>query len=244
VLEVLEEHGLRPHVVAGTSAGAVIGAAYAAGMHPRQMRDRARRVRWADLSEPVLPRRSLLGTKRLQAFLDDVLQGKTFDQLQLPFACGTADILTGEEVWLHRPDLRVSQAVRASCAIPGIFPPVRLGGRLLVDGGLFGTVPVRGARILGADLVVAVQVAGMPFRGREPQTVVATVMAALSIMQRARELDELTGADLVIAPRTEEFSLVDLSAVDGLAEAGREATLAMLPALRELWATAAGGQTA
>ncbi|MDQ7794254.1 MAG: patatin-like phospholipase family protein [bacterium] len=236
VLEVLEENGLRPSFVAGTSAGAIVGAAYAAGVSPSRMRERASRITWADLTEPVIPRRSLLGTKRLQAWLEDTLGGRAFADLVLPFVCTAADILTGEEVWLSDPGLRVSQAVRASCAIPGVFPPVRVAGRLLVDGGVFGAVPVRAAKALGGGPVVAVHVAGAPFTGREPQTVVATVVAALAIMQRTRDYQEMSLADAVIAPPTEAFSLMDLGAAERLAELGRTAALAALPDLLRLWA--------
>lgn len=238
VLEVLEEQGLRPDVVAGTSAGAVLGAAYAAGIPAGAMRHRAAGLTWAGLTEPVIPRRSLLGTKRFQAWLDDLLGPKTFADLALPFACATADILTGEEVWLREPGLRVSQAVRASCAIPGVFPPVRIARRLLVDGGLFGAVPVRAAKALGAGPVVAVHVAGAPFTGREPQTAAATVAAALAIMQWARDYQELAQAAVVIAPPTERFSLMDLGALDHLADLGRRAAIEALPALRRLWGEA------
>lgn len=235
VLEVLEEHGLRPGAVAGTSAGAIMGAAYAAGIPPALMRRRAAGLTWADLTEPVLPRRSLLGTKRFQTWLDNVLGSRTFADLVLPFACTAADILTGEEVWLMDPGLRVSQAVRASCAIPGVFPPVRVARRLLVDGGVFGAVPVRAAKALGAGPVVAVHVAGAPFAGREPQTVVATVVAALAIMQQTRDYQEISQAAVVIAPHTERFSLMDLAAVEELADLGRRAAIEAIPALRRLW---------
>ncbi|UMY18371.1 patatin-like phospholipase family protein [Methylobacterium organophilum] len=156
VIEVLEEAGLYPAVVAGCSIGAVVGGAYAAG-RIGALKDFAlslTRRRVIGMIDPRLSGSGLIAGERLRRRLSRELEGLRIEDLRIAFASVATELGSGHEVWLtHGP---LADAVRASYAIPGIFPPVPLDGRLLMDGTLVNPVPVRLARDLGADLVICV----------------------------------------------------------------------------------------
>lgn len=155
VLRGLEEAGLQPDVVCGTSMGAVVGAAYAAGKldaFERWGRQLDRREMFA-LFDLTL-RGGLIKARRLFEFFESVLPDRTIESLELPFAAVGTDLASGAEVWLREGSLL--QALRASIALPGLITPARWEGRWLVDGGLVNPVPVSLCRALGADRVIAV----------------------------------------------------------------------------------------
>jgi NTE family protein len=156
VLRALQEAGIAVHCVAGTSMGAVVGAVYASGKIER-MAERLRKLDWAGivaLLDPVFPRAGLIDGQRVAEFVRAHVPGALIEDLALPFAAVATDWETGAEVVARSGDL--TEAVRASIAVPGIVTPVRSNGRLLVDGGLVNPVPVSVARALGAEVVIAV----------------------------------------------------------------------------------------
>ena len=156
VLRALQEAGINVHCVAGTSMGAVVGAVYASGKIER-MAERLRNLDWAGiiaLLDPVFPRSGLIDGQRVAEFVRAHVPGARIEDLALPFAAVATDWETGAEVVAQSGDL--TEAVRASIAVPGIVTPVRSNGRLLVDGGLVNPVPVSVARALGAEVVIAV----------------------------------------------------------------------------------------
>jgi NTE family protein len=164
VLEVFAEAGIPVHCVAGTSAGAIVGAAFAAGRLAefRAAMEGLSRRRVLRLLDVAWPREGLLHGLRALEFVRPHL-GETIEDLGLPYAAVATDLRSGDEVALTRGG--VFDAVRASIAIPGIFTPRRVGGRLVVDGGLVNPVPVSTARALGAEFVIAVNV--LPLRDGE-----------------------------------------------------------------------------
>ena len=165
VLKVLHKHGISPDVIAGTSIGAIIGALYAAGYDPEDIEKIVLGMDWKKLASLVdwaLPFSGLLQGKRVVSLLRSILGDITFSQLRFDFACVATDILSGEQVVLREGVL--VEAVRASISIPGIFTPVELSGRYLVDGGLVNTVPVSICREMGADYVIGVNVIPEPVR--------------------------------------------------------------------------------
>ncbi len=155
LLKVLEAEGIRPFAVAGTSIGALIGALYAAGVPAADMEDVALRVDWRQLGRlvrPTVPTSGLIDSERLERFLAELLPVRAFSELRMPLAMAATDIESGEAVILRQGELL--PALRAAIAFPGIFPPVRIGQRFLVDGGLCHPVPVSAVRELGADRVL------------------------------------------------------------------------------------------
>jgi len=250
VLQVLEEHAIRPSYIAGTSAGALVGGLYAAGLDPYQIHELARTLRWSMLSNaPVhltwsalnslaMPL-GILGLDRLPRWINDVLGAEmTFDQLKIPFAALATDVTTGETIVMN--DGALGFAIRASCSVPGIFTPVRRGGRLLVDGGTSNNLPVSVVETMGADYVIGVDL--LPFDGAgpiEPRNILEVSITALYTLIRTAQRDAPL-ADCLIQPAVAQFSLSDLTAVEGLVAAGRAAAEAKLPhLLDDLMPTAA-----
>ena len=158
VLKVLEEHGLFPDVIAGTSIGALVGALYASGLKAAEI-EKALHLdlrRLASLADVTLSLSGLVRGKRVADLLRSVLGDLTFSDLKTPFACMATDIISGEEITLQSGP--VVRAVRASISVPGIFTPVKVGSRYLVDGGLVNMVPVGICRDMGAEYVVGINV--------------------------------------------------------------------------------------
>lgn len=156
-LKALEEEDIKPYCISGTSMGAVVGAAYACGISPGDLRDIALNVRMTDIVDVTaapFTRLALLRSKKLQKLLLKHLGDKTFDDLILPFSCTAVDLYT-EKLYIFNSG-SVEKAVRASSCIPGVFRPVEHEGMLLIDGGVLCRVPVRETKQLGADVVVAI----------------------------------------------------------------------------------------
>jgi NTE family protein len=163
VLKVLEEHGIFPDIIVGTSMGALIGALYAGGIKVTDIEQftlRLNSARLALLADVTLPLSGLVGGRRVVSLLKSILGDLTFSQMKYDFACVATDIRTGEQVVLHEGTLL--EAVRASISLPGIFTPVKIGGRYLVDGGLINEVPVSVCREMGAEYVVGINVIPEP----------------------------------------------------------------------------------
>lgn len=233
VLEVLAEEGIPVRAVAGTSAGAIVGALFASGASPGEIRSVALETRWADLFAVRLPRAGLLPGDGLERFLQRVLPARTFADLRLPFVAVATDLATGERVDLAEGDL--ARAVLASCSVPILLEPVAMGGRLLVDGGISSQLPVRALRErLGAKPVVAVDV---NVGGTEPPRLdnalhVALHLAMLWTDRQTRE--EVALADALVGVDARGTTLHDLDQGLELLRRGREAARAALPALRAL----------
>ena len=235
VLKSLEQAGIRPETVAGTSAGSLVGAFWCAGFSAWQMEEVALRTREVDLSD-LSPgsRRGLMAGDALARFVNDTLKGARIEDLKTRFGAVATDLRTGETVLLRSGS--VADAVRASCSIPGVFVPRELGGRELVDGGLVSPLPVRSVRQLGADVVLAVDVAAKPARSQVPG-MYEIIMQSFEIMGRALADQEATTAQLVIRPTTSAFAASDFNQRKELIQAGYEAAQQALPALKRLLAT-------
>lgn len=232
VLQALTELGVEINILAGTSSGSIIGALFAAGYPPSAIEEIAHTTTWRDLGHLVVPRRSLLGADRMEQSLEALLRGKTFADLEIPFAAVCTDLLRAEKVALTSGP--VSLAVRASCSIPGIFPPVEWEDRLLIDGGTVENVPVQTVRQMGADLVIGVDLYSDIAPVERVEGIMGVLTRSLEISQRYRCLTEFQTADVCIEPPLAGESLVDLSRVEVYIKAGYEATMAQQKALLEL----------
>ncbi|MCM8790317.1 MAG: patatin-like phospholipase family protein [Candidatus Omnitrophica bacterium] len=164
VLRVLEREGLPISLIVGTSMGALVGAAYATGITPDQMQQRAAGFTLKKLLDPTVPKMGLLAGDKLELIIKDLLDSRTFADCRIPLAVVTTDIEKAEEIVYTKGDL--VKVVRASCSWPGIFNPVRIDGRLLVDGGIKHSVPTRIARQMGDAYTIAVDVGFCVKRGR------------------------------------------------------------------------------
>ena len=230
VLSVLDKAGLAPAVIAGCSAGALVGALYAAGMSALDISALSRSLAWKRLVRPSITGRSLFETSRLGAFLHKTLDGRDFADLPLPFATVACELTTARRVVLD--DGPVASAVLASSAIPGVFPPVERDGLLLVDGSLVDMVPAALARSMGADIVVAVDVSG-PLPRRPPRTMVQIMVAVSALQPGVAEL-LARDADLVLTPDVDAYAFWELSRMSEFEQAGQAAAEESLPLLQAL----------
>jgi NTE family protein len=230
VLQVLCEQQVPVHLVAGTSAGSLVGAMFCAGLDPWLMERAAERINWRALVRLKLRRDGLLDPEGLERFLLGNVGDLHFDELKIPMICTATDLNTGEEVLLGEG--RVATAVRASCAFPGIFLPVRMGGRTLVDGGLVNNVPTTTVRRMGADVVIAVDLNRPAQEQKPPRNLLHIMLYSLALLQRPQIEALLKVADVVIQPDLSEFGVIELERVHDLCRAGREATEAAMVQIR------------
>ncbi len=233
VLEVLEEEEIPIDCIAGTSAGAIAGGLYAAGITPAQMRKAAQGLNWLEIASFGIPKMGLFNFDKAAQWIEELLVDRpsTFEELSIPFAAVAADIVRGELIAINTGKL--SAALRASSSVPGIFNPTRLGERLLVDGGTLNNLPVSVARRLGADYVIAVDL--LPpgsVGGKEPGNVMELTVTALYMLMRSTH-NEGAEADRVIMPAIGHVSLFDLGRREELIEAGRAATQQAIPKIKQ-----------
>ncbi len=163
VLEALEKAGIRIDMIAGSSMGSIIGGGYAAGLTVEELSEVALNSDWLDvinLIDPVFPTRGFIDGQKIQDFLDKLYKHKNIEDLSIPFAATTVDILKGDLYVMNKGSL--ARAVRASSSIPIVFNPQSSGGRVLVDGGMIDPVPIDVVRSMGADYIIAVNVLAFP----------------------------------------------------------------------------------
>ena len=230
VIQVLEENGLRPDLVVGTSAGSLVAALYAAGRSGAGLGLLAESMDESAVTDWAFPGRGLIRGEALAKYVHDHTGGRNIEQMRMPLGIVATDLDSGEAILFQRGDPGV--AVRASSAVPAVFQPVRIGLREYVDGGLVAPVPVRFARQMGAELVIAVDISAAP-EGSPTSDAMRLLLQTFSIMARSINHFELRDADVVLRPRLAGVSGTDFSARKRSIQAGREAALAQLPGLRE-----------
>lgn len=229
VIKVLESHGLKPEIVVGTSAGSVAGALYTAGYSGFDLQQMAFDLDRATVADWTLFGKGLIKGDALRAFINGAVKGKTLQQLKPRFACVAVKLKTGDAVLFERGETGL--AVQASSAVPGVFAPARIGDEDYVDGGLVSVVPIRYARQLGADFVIAVDVAAPPDQ-REAQGKLDVVMRSFGIMGRTIRESEYPLADVLVIPDMRDVTSTDFEGKHRAILAGERAAQAALPLLR------------
>lgn len=229
VIKMLEANGLRPDVVAGTSAGSVVGALYAGGMDPFLLQERAVALDEASIRDVRLFSGGLVQGLKLQEYVNDQVGKRPIERLRKPFAAVATRLETGERTVFVRGN--TGQAVRASSSVPGVFEPVTIGDYQYVDGGVVSPVPVDAARQLGADFVIAVDISNKA-GGRRPDGMLGIVNQSIAIMGQRLGEQELARADAVIRPKVLEFGSADFSRRNQAILEGEKAALAALPQIR------------
>lgn len=229
VIKMLESQGIQPDLIIGTSAGSVVGAIYASGVNGFQLQEITFDLERAAFADWQLFSRGLLKGEKLQSFVNDKVGKRKIEQLPRRFAAVAAKLRTGEAVVFQTGD--VGLAVRASSAIPGVFQPAVIDNEEYVDGGTVSPVPVRFARQLGADVVIAVDVSAPVEEARE-DTTLGTVLKAFDIMGRSLRFTELPTADVVISPDVHGIKAADFESKQRAILAGEKAALAAMPAIR------------
>jgi len=220
VLQFLTEKRLKPTYLAGTSAGALVAALYAFGKSPEEILKLARGLTWMEVSGFSLSRYGILSNDELADLLTDQLGEVTFEDSPIPFASVATDISTGEGVVLNRGP--IAEAVCASAAVPGIFIPITINGKMLVDGGVVENVPVSPLKSMGAEFILAVDLNGN--NGYEkPGGVIDVLLNAFDIAVDTTTRIQTKNADVLIRMNLEKYSRTDASQADALFEAGYSA---------------------
>jgi len=229
VIKMLEANGIRPDVVAGTSAGSVVGALYASGMDAFQLQETAVALDQASLRDVRLFSGGVVQGQKLQDYVNLQVKNRPLDKLNVPFAVVATQLETGQRTVFVRGN--TGQAVRASSSVPGVFEPVEISGKHYVDGGVVSPVPVDAARQLGADVVIAVDISSKA-SGTNPQGMLNIVGQSISIMGQKLGEQELARADIVIRPKVNQIGAADFEQKDQAIMEGERAALAAMPAIK------------
>jgi NTE family protein len=228
VLRVLREAKIPIDVVAGTSVGALIGVGYCAGTSLEDMERVASETKFTDFGRWTPSWLGLATNARLEQFCSKMTDKTRFEQLEKPLAIATTDINQGLSVFYHGGP--ICPALRASCAYPGLFVPIQYEGRTLVDGFLTAPVPVEGALLLGAEVVIAVYLeAG---NVEKPRTFTDILSRSFTIIQKHADLEWRQNADVILEPDVTSFVWDDFTKSSQMIHAGEEAAIKALPAIR------------
>lgn len=231
VLKVLEQEGIPVDFVAGTSVGSVIGAAFASGMSAKELEEIAALVRFKDFSRWTFSRFGIFSNDKMALFLTKFLRCKTFEELRIPLAVTATDIVTGEAVVFTSGQL--VDPVRASCAYPGMFLPVNVNGRLLVDGLLAHGVPAGPLREMGAEKILSIFLSANWVKPKGPRHVFDVIGQCFSIAQAKMSGPWKAASDVILEPAIGEFGYDDFGRAKELIRAGEEVARVALPQIRQ-----------
>jgi NTE family protein len=231
VLKVLEEEGIPVRIITGTSVGALIGASYCGGLSIEDLEKVARSCRFTTFARWTVSRYGFASNDRMVSFLTQTLKVKTFEELRIPLGVAATDFNTGEGVVFHSGS--IIDPVRASCAYPGMFLPVEIRGRFLVDGMLSNPVPTRPLREMGADRVLAVHLKGTWAKGGAPRHLFDVIGQSFAIAQDAMSSLWRDAADVIVQPDVTGFAYDDFKRAGELISAGEVAMRQALPEVRK-----------
>ena len=231
VIQVLEEAGIKPDLVVGTSAGSLVAALYASGKTGAQLQVISENMEEAALTDWTLPfiSRGMLRGEALARYVSGQVGGRKIDSFPMPLGIVATDLHNGKGVLFQTGD--TATAVRASSAVPGVFQPVKIGTREFVDGGVVSPVPVRYARQMGAEVVIAVDISATP-ESNPALSTMDIMLQTFAIMSLSINSFELKEADVAVRPSLAGVSSADFASKRKSIEAGRAAMLAVLPLLR------------
>jgi len=229
VLKILESNQVPVHLIVGTSAGSIVGSLYAYGHNAYQVQKLAISLEKADVIDLTVPDNGFIKGEKLEEFINRSVRNTPLEGMKIPFYAIATDIQSGQELVLGKGN--AGQAVRASCAIPGVFRPVRIAGRMYVDGGVASPVAVDAARKLGADVVIAVDVSA-DMEGSAPDSTVETLLQSVSIMYARLASIQLSRADVVIRPKVGHIGASDFSKKHEAILEGEKAAQEALPGIK------------
>ena len=236
VLQVLEQHHIPISFIAGTSVGSILGAAYASGAPLARIIATCRTLRFRDIARWRVSRLGLASNHRLGDLIEQVFESRRFEDLQIPMAVVATDLGSGEPVVFTHGNL--CEAIRASCAFPGLFEPVQIGTRCLADGGLVAQVPIQAARELGSTHVIGISVGLEDGQRGAPSNIFQVVCRAVSAAQKHQLEIWERHADLVLRPDVQSLAWDDFDRADEAIEAGAAATRRALPRIQKFLTSA------
>ena len=230
VIKALEAHGIVPDIVVGTSSGSLVGALYAGGYGGFDLQRVALQLDDTVIADWSLPDRGFIKGEALQNFVNRAVQDRPLEKLNRPFATVATDLQSGAAMVFRTGN--TGMAVRASSSVPGVFQPVAINGHEYVDGGLVSPVPVRAARGMGAELVIAVYISNNPRLGKTKDSI-DVMLQTFAIMGQSIAGYELAEADVVIRPDTGAVRGTDFDSRHLAIMAGEKAGLAAIAAIKQ-----------
>lgn len=231
VLKVLEANKVPIHMIVGTSAGSFVGSFYAYGYDAFQLQALAVKVERGEIVDLIIPENGFIQGIKLAEFVNKHLQNTPMEKLRISFFAVATDVQSGEEFVFGRGNTGL--AVRASCSVPGVFRPVRIGERFYVDGGVVSPVAVDAAKKYGADLVIAVDVSA-DVNGPKPENTIETLLQSISIMYSRLAFIQCSRADVLIRPRVGHIASSDFSKRHEAILEGEKAATEALPKIKDL----------
>jgi NTE family protein len=231
ILQELEHVEMRIDCLAGTSAGAVVGALYASGITTQELKEFARSLKWRDIFAPHVSLKGLVSGKPLVKLLQTHCRTTRFEDLRIPFAVVASDFETGESVAITKGDL--FPAVQASCSIPLLCPPVPLNGRYYIDGGFAAEVPVKAVRDMGADVVIACDVNYQANLLTKPSNFVITLIHLMRLVAKRNAEEAKKQADIVMNVDMSGISLTDFQKGEESIQRGRRTVEMHFPELQK-----------
>ncbi|MFD2911162.1 patatin-like phospholipase family protein [Jeotgalibacillus terrae] len=226
VLKVLERENIKIEYVAGSSMGSLVGALYCAGQSIEDLERLADTFRSKYFMDLTVPKMGFIAGEKFRQFVKLFTHGKKIEELNIPLSIIATDIVNAEKVIFTSGP--IDRAVRASTAIPGIFVPEKIDGKLLVDGGVIDRVPASVAKDMGADLVIGVDVSQVK-KHAEINTIYDVIIQSIDILQTEIVHLKMTGADILISPKVEQFSSKSFQYAKQIIQLGEEAAEAALP---------------
>ena len=231
VIKVLEANRVPVHLVVGTSVGSLVGSLYAYGYAAYDLQRLAMEIGTGDIADLTVPDNGFVKGEKLEAYVNHMVRGTPMEGLRTPFYAVATDIGSGQEMVFGKGN--TGAAVRASCSIPGVFRPVRIGDRTYVDGGVVSPVAVDAARRMGADVVIAVNIAG-EVDGTAPEGTLDTIFQSINVMYARIAAAQLSRADVVIRPRVGHIAPGDFTKRHEAILEGERAAQEALPGIRAL----------
>lgn len=231
VLKVLESNRIPIHMIIGTSAGSFVGSLYAYGFNAYQIQKMSFSLEKGDIIDLTIPDNGFIKGEKLEEYINTMVKNTPLEKMRIPFSAVATDIQNGREVVFGKGD--TGKAVRASCSIPGIFRPVKIESRMYVDGGVVSPVAVDAARRMGADIVIAVDIASS-IDNTPPENTIDTILQSISIMYSKLTAVQLKRADVVIAPKVGYIGSSDFSKRHEAVLEGEKAALEALPAIQNI----------
>jgi NTE family protein len=233
VIKALEAQGIVPDIVVGTSAGSVVGSMYAYGYNGFTLQKMAMEMDEASISDWALPFFSkspgVLKGEALQAYVNKAVHNQPIEKLKIPFGAVATDLKTGQPILFRRGN--TGMAVRASSAVPSVFQPVSIGGKTYVDGGLVAPVPVRFAKEMGAEFIIAVNISSAT-EAQATASSLDVLMQTFTIMGQRLNQHELKDADVVITPALGAMGSADFNGRNLAVLAGEQAAANVMASLK------------
>jgi NTE family protein len=231
VLKILESNKIPIHMIVGTSVGSAVGCLYAYGYSAFELQKMSFSIEKGDILDLTIPDNGFIKGEKLEEFINKTLKNTPMEKLKIPFYAVATEIKDGQEVVFGKGN--TGQAVRASCSIPGVFRPVKIGDKIYVDGGVVSPVAVDAAKRFGADIVIAVDICTGVERAL-PGNTIETILQSLNIMYSKLALVQVSQADVVIRPKVAHIGSADFSKRHEAILEGEKAAIEALPQIMQI----------